>query len=101
MKRKLTSEERDLTRKGIARMSKEINGYKEDIEMWMKLQKYREAKRDYEDISRPYNRQKEDKELNDAIKFTLSKIEEIKRTLEIDRKHLKEGVEQKENKAIG
>ncbi len=93
MKRKLTTEERTLTEKGIRNMHKELSGYMEELKLLEASLEYLEFKRKYEDLVQPYNRRKQDKDMKANFSALRVKIDEVSKSIKIDQHSLKEGIE--------
>jgi len=100
MKRNLTKEEKELTEKGIRNMQKELSSYEEELRIMIETLNYISMKRRYEELLRPYNQRKQDKEMKANLSAINSKIEEVTQTIKIDQDRISNGIEVKEKKGV-
>jgi len=93
--RELTSEEKKMTEKGITKLRSEITELDQDLMVFEKQKEFIKVKREYEDYMRPYTREKQDREITDAIKHVQADIKLKQASVEEMERQLKEGVEEK------
>ncbi len=101
MKRKLTTEEREYTKKGIKLMTKELESYEEELSVYSATLTYLLQKREYENKIRPFNERTQDNEFIGKVKMMNLKIMEATKSVQIAKDTLINGVEKKENKTVG
>ena len=93
--RQLDRKEKAFSEKNIKRNAKEIKELEKSLKM-LKLHKdFRLKKRAYDDILRPYNQEKEDKESENMINQIESDIAIKENTIKVTLKQIEEGVEDK------
>lgn len=100
MKRKLTKQERELTKKGLENRQKEIEDLEEAIIVNKKHQEFLEFQRDYEDVLRPYNRKVEDSNLDIKIRTFEEKLKLAKIDVKNLNSQLKDGVNVKKASGV-
>jgi hypothetical protein len=96
MNRQLTSDELELTNKGIDRVTNQKTEYQKGLDNSLKYLEFLKQKRDFEDYVRPFNREKEDKDLKTTIDGYTSEIKMCDEKLEVMNNQLNDGVEVKE-----
>jgi len=101
MKRRLTPEEEKYTRRGVKNMEKEMIDHMESLKVTQATITFMEQKQLYDDLVRPYNRAKQLKEMEKQSRYFEEKIKEVERTISIDKKSLRDGVNVKENTQVG
>jgi len=95
MKRQLDREERGLTERNLKKREEEIEEMKEQFEMTTESIIFDQVKRDYNDKVRPFQRKVEDKRNEDQLKSMTNGIRETENVIEVTKKQLKEGVDEK------
>jgi hypothetical protein len=94
--RELNEEEKTLTEKGLDRVNKEKAEYVRALEVTKYHKEFLEQKRKYDDYMRPFNRDKEDKDLDTTIKGYESEIRLADEKIKSMNSQLNEGVEVKD-----
>lgn len=91
--RELTTDEKELNKKGIEKNQKKISKSKDQLAI-LKLQKEALlAKRKYEDFARPFEREAQDEEFKKTKKMLEDEIKQSEATIEKLNIQLNQGVE--------
>ena len=101
MKRKLTEEEKKLTLSGIRTKKNEILDLKEALSANQAEFSYVKSGWKYEDETRDFSRKGKTKQYENTISLLKEQIAAAEYSISEMEKHLKEGVEQKSNSAVG
>ena len=96
--RKLTKEEEILTKKGIEKLKKEIIELEETKIVFSAREKFIKAKHEYEKLAIPFNSKIEIEEVNKTLNTISEQLETKIYSINEMNKHLKVGVQEKENK---
>lgn len=91
--RQLTKQEKEMTEKGIKNCDKQLKEFFKRLELVKLQQNFIMQKREYEDKVRPFNREIEDKEWNNALSEVESQIKLTTEKIEVMNNQLKNGVE--------
>lgn len=94
--RQLNEEEKTMTEKGLDRVNKEKAEYQRALEVTKYHKEFLESKRKYDDFMRPFNRDKEDKDLDTTIKGYESEIRLCEEKIKSMSSQLNEGIPEKD-----
>jgi CRISPR/Cas system-associated exonuclease Cas4 (RecB family) len=97
MKRQLTETEKELTLKGIEKNKEQLINLNNSLEIMQLHKEFLIKKRAYEDKVRPFNREKEDLEIENSIVGYNAEIKLKEDIIKELNNQLNEGVEMKEN----
>jgi len=93
--RQLSKDEKEITKRVVDAKIKEIGKIIEFIKITKKHDEFTKQKREYEDFVKPFNRKKEDEEIENQLKMLNSDLKMNQESIKTAQSQLKEGVEQK------